>query len=195
MRKIRPHTGLWKYLEQSGVLDSRDEEKIKATKKEYWRKYDAEYKRKKRKQKREYLISFNTTELQSVIATAKTKGLKVPEYIREATRADINQVYVVPYGFLLKEVEQTLLSYKRIIKDIGDKDKRNWLGASKNYESLEQIVTKIENYLHQLFRQGPPLTKIIEDTLRTNPQFITTLNQFVQQHHDRQKPEQKTTLI
>jgi len=50
--------------------------------------------------------------------------MKVSEYIRQATRADMGNTYVVPYPYLLKEVAQLLVGYKASIKNMQRKTRR-----------------------------------------------------------------------
>ena len=183
MRQVPTHTGLWKYLEQIGVLELGDVEKIKEAKASYWREYDRNYKRTKRiQQRREYTISFNADEVPILSATAKAKGLKIPEYIREATRADIKNIYVTPYPYLLREVQQLLLQYQNQIQAIKEKGTRNVFGISKDYESLERIITTVENHIVKLFTQAPSLIEMIEVTLKRNPLFITTLHNIIKKY-------------
>ena len=183
MRQVPTHTGLWKYLEQIGVLELGDVEKIKEAKANYWREYDRNYKRTKRVQhRREYTISFNADEVPILSATAKAKGLKIPEYIREATRADIKNIYVTPHPYLLREVQQLLLQYQNQIQAIKEKGTRNVFGISKDYESLERIITTVENHIVKLFTQAPSLIAMLEETLKRNPLFITTLHNIIKKY-------------
>lgn len=187
MKRIRKNTGLWHYLNKVGVLEKGSDEAIKQARKEYWRKYNSELKQRKRKQRRIYAVTFNLDEIKSIIETAKAKGMTVSGYICEATRADMRGAYVTPHPYLLKEVQQTLVGYKRQIKAIAEKDKKNWLGVNRNFESLEQIIEKVEKQILQLFTQAPSLKTSIEEALKTNPKFITTLTQLIQRYNDSKK--------
>jgi predicted DNA-binding ArsR family transcriptional regulator len=195
MRVLKQNTGVKAYLDSIGILQNGTQEDISKAKKEYWKQYDKLYKRKKRKQKREFLISLNSKELALVVEAAKEKGMRVTEFMREAALAEMQKAYVIPYPHVLKEIAQSLILCKTSIKNIAEKDNKNWLGISRNYENLEAIITKVQTEIQQRFNEAPTLIKVIEDTLQRNPFFIITITNLIEQYHDNQKHNKKNTNL
>jgi hypothetical protein len=185
MRRIQKGTGLWNYLEHTGVLATGDEAAIAEAKKTYLRIYDREIKRKKRQQKRIYTVSFTPKEVKDVQGKAKVGGYTIADYLKACVRADIENSYVVPYPHILREIEQLLATYLNTVKDIGNRDMKGWFSSNRNYMALEESIQQIERTVLEKFRYAQTLESIVEHTLQHNPYFITKLKALVQKYHDR----------
>jgi hypothetical protein len=184
MRRLRKNTGLLKYLEHTGVLATGDQTAIAEAKKAYWRNYDKESKRKKRQQKRAFTISFIPKEMQHINRNAKAKGYEIAEYVKACVRADIENSYVIPYPYLLREIEQLLLTYLNTIKEISSRDMKGWFSSNRNYMALEESIQNIERTVVEKFKDAQPLESLIENTLQGNSYFITKLKLLIQKHND-----------
>lgn len=146
MQSPKRNSKLWIYLSESGVLNTGDEALIKAKRLEYYRIYDKELKLKKRKfEKRSFTISFPTIEIQHIRSRAKQYHSEIPDYIKLLVKADLTNTYVIENTLTYKEILQILQYYKNAIKDIEDKDVKNWLGSNKNYDTLVKNIQALED--------------------------------------------------
>ncbi len=146
MRSTNRNSKLWIYLNQSGVLDTEDETVIKEKIKEYYRIYDKELKKQKRNiDKRNFTISFPTIEIQHIRNRAKQYNSDIPTYIKVLVKADLTNTTFIENTLTYKEILQALQYYKNAVKDIEEKDVKNWLGSNKNYDALVKIIQSLEN--------------------------------------------------
>jgi hypothetical protein len=114
---------MWKYLDESGVLEKGSDSEIKAIKREYRKKYFLNYKREARKEKPEYIISFSKKngEYERIVIAAKRHRRTVTSFIREATLAYIEQRFLVPNPLQIAELEFLLSDCLNEVKKIVDK--------------------------------------------------------------------------
>jgi len=91
-RRTKP---LRQYLSDTGVLESEDEELIRAVKGAYWRNYHKQYKREKRSREQEYSIAWTKARRMSWSRRRKAQGKPYPvhQIVRMGIRA---QSYLQP---------------------------------------------------------------------------------------------------
>ena len=132
-RKKDKSSGVYKYLELSGVLDTGTSEDIERKRVEYWNIIKRKYKQEKRKTETEFKIYFTDTELQSINRASKFHRMSRTKYIKQATLAYANQKFLVPDQAAVNHITQLL---------------------SLNYSILQELTEKVPfNLANELLRQ------------------------------------------
>lgn len=97
------------------ILETGDEKAISSAKKEYRRKYKAEWRKKKRRVTKEITTAWNASEFKLLKDEAKRHNESVTRFIKRATVAYMDKRYVVPDEVKVTKVLQLLaLAYNRI---------------------------------------------------------------------------------
>lgn len=143
MKYPKRNTKLWIYLYQSGILDSNDEAVIQQAIKDYYKKYDRELKKRIRKvEKRNFSISFPTSQINHIRKRAKEYNVTIVDYIKLLVIADISKSSPLEHTLAYKEILQLLQHYKNSIDIIEAKETNKWFGAS-NYDELKKLLLHI----------------------------------------------------
>lgn len=194
MRKPKSNSKLRSYLFDIGAIDA-GEDAIRDGKKLYWRAYDLKKKQEKRKAKRSFTVSFEVDEVNRLKYQSKKFDLSVPEYIKHAVRSTLADTIVYPNPLQIKYILQLLNHYKNQVQAIAEKDTKNWMGVSKNYEALSDIIRTIERNITESVSQCPKVSSLIEEELKKNPSYINELKSLIMSRYDTKESEQKTGII
>lgn len=107
-RKANTASGVYQYLELSGVLDTGSSEDIAEKRKEYWRERKRIWKQEKRKKETEFKIYLTDAELQVIAKGAKQSNISRTNYIKRAAIAYANKQYLVPDQVAVNQISQLL---------------------------------------------------------------------------------------
>ena len=157
MRK-KNNSGLWQYLDSSGVLESGNDEQIKTAKKQYRKLYYSTHKKQCRQRRHEFTIGFTKRngEYQRIIAGANKHHLKPSVFIRKASLAYLEMKFLVPDERIIVHLEQLLSDCLNEIKSIvAIKEKYFWHRDEK-IEAIEKQILKLEDQVNKIFK-SPPL--------------------------------------
>lgn len=83
-------SGVYQYLEQSGVLESGTAEEIAAVHKEYWRLYKRIWKRNKRYNEHEFKVYYTEDEYKAIVQAARLQRTSKTRYIKESSLSFAN---------------------------------------------------------------------------------------------------------
>ena len=176
---------LWDFLSQSGVLEHGTEEDIAQAKKEYRKIYYREYKRKRRRERKEITLMCSHKEYREIQLYAKQCKKGIPTIIRESCLATIRNEYYVPNQGMIAKLEQLL---SRMYFEIQQ--------TTPNTDQLLQKVDQLERDITDIFRHPPALTSIITEVLQQNPSYLETLTTIIHQfHHDHHHQLHQTIKI
>ena len=129
-RKTNTATGVYQYLEISGVLDAGSSEDIALKRKEYWNERKRISQQAKRQKETEFKIFFTDKEQQDIAKAAKAHSMSRTRYIKEAALAytskqfliinqasvnHIGQLLALNYSFLQEIVDSTQMGNADII--------------------------------------------------------------------------------
>jgi hypothetical protein len=118
--------------------------------------YDLALKQKKRKiEKRTFSISFVPSDIQHICKRAKQRQVEIIDYIKILVKADITDTSFIENTMTFKQILQILQYYKNAVKEIEEKDVKNWIGSNKNYEALTATLTALETSIRNLVKQRP----------------------------------------
>lgn len=95
-RKANTGSGVYQYLEASGVLDTGSGDDIAKMRKKYWREYKRLWKQERRMKQTEFKIYFTSKELLAIAAGAKKHTTSRTNYIKQAALAYTAKQYLVP---------------------------------------------------------------------------------------------------
>lgn len=160
MSKTLRHSGMWQYLEATGVLEKGTDDEIKAAKKTYRKKYFLNYKRNQRSKKPEYIINFSKEkgEYERIDRAAKRHKMATTAFIRSSTLAYIDRTYVVPDRMQVARLEQLLSECLNEIKIIVRPKEKYFWERERKLEAIEKRIEKLEGQIGEVLRNPPLLS-------------------------------------
>ena len=150
----KSNSGMWDYLETTGVLEHGTEQEIKAAKKKYRKDYFLSYKRSQRCLKPEYTVNFSIDkgEHSRVKAAAQRHHLSISSFIHQAVLAYLDQSFIVPNIDQVAALEQILLQCLNEVQSIvKPKEKYHWEREQK-FEAIEKRIDKLQIQIDLIFR-------------------------------------------
>jgi len=163
------------------VLERGDTEEIAQAKKEYRRYYMRQYKREKRGNKEEIVLSIPKNFHKKLNTSARKYGVSIPRFLLEIVRAHINSAPVIhhPDKFAKLEIEIARLHSELVF--IGDKMMQtpyepDLAQLIEKVESIEKITTSASNcaslkdFLIQFTQENP----------HNKQQIINILQEFIE---------------
>ena len=158
MKRKRPESPLWKYLDELGILEKGSDFEIKAAKKEYRKKYLTNYKKRQREHKPEFTINFSKAkgEYETILIAAKKHKRTPASFIRSAVFAYLQQSFIVPNIQQVVMLEQLLSDCLNEIKSITSKRDQFFWDKEQKIEMMEKRIVRLEAEISRLFR-NPPL--------------------------------------
>lgn len=155
----RTSKAMWDYLEASGALASGSDEAIKAAKQAYRKQYLLDFKRKQRKSKAEYAVTFSKSngEHHRIQHGARRHGMTVTAFVRKAALAYLDRTYLVPNGQQIARLEQLLADCLNEIKAVVNKKEKFFWERDNKLEAVERRIEKLEQQIDEALRHPPLL--------------------------------------
>jgi hypothetical protein len=182
MRKIRHDSGMWKYLDELGVLEKGTEEEILAARRTYKKKYLLDYRRKQRKEGKEITVFFKKGEEREISEAAKSHRMTINRFLKTATLAYLSQTYIVPDREVVAGLEQALI---QILNEIQTLAKRSKILYSLNPEAIEARIGRMEEMIAETLRTPPTIEQYIEK----NPELKEKIIRLLKDDHKGQNPQ------
>jgi len=173
MPEIATKSGIWAYLDASGVLEKGTKEEIRAAKKEYRKKYLLNYKRKQRTKKPEFAVclSKDDGEYSKILSESKKHKSTVPAFLKLATLAYISKTYIVPDRLLIAKLEQLLSQCLNEIQLIVRLKEKYFWGKEEKFKVIENRIAKLESELNELFNKPFTLEEWVIQEINKNPEI------------------------
>jgi hypothetical protein len=173
MAKIAKNSGMWAYLDASGVLENGTEEDIKAAKKAYRKLYHLNYIRKIRASKPEFTVNLSKDngEYSRILSAAKAHGRKVPSFLRMAALAYISKTYIVPDRLVVARLEQMLSQCLNEIQLIIKQKENYFWGKEQKFKDIEKRIEKLESEISKAFEQPKILEELVIKEVHEKPAF------------------------
>ena len=105
--KCKPGSGLYLYLESTGVLNSENEKDIIDAKKKYWSLYRKTWKKNKRQQSKVYIVMFTFKEARMIDKKARNLGLTPVKLLKHLAVSENNTAGPVVTG----QIREKLILY------------------------------------------------------------------------------------
>jgi len=173
MPKNAKNSGMWAYLDASGVLEKGTEEEIKAVKKAYRKQYLLNFKRKQRASKPEFSISLSKDngEYSRILSAAKMHKTSIPSFLRIATLAYISKTYIVPDRLLVAKLEQLLSQCINEIQLIVHQKEKYFWGKEQKFKDIEKRIEKLEIEINEVFKHPPTIEELIIREINKKPEI------------------------
>ena len=143
MGKQKHTSGVWQFLELSGVLTTGSSEDIAQKRKEYWRNQKRIWKQERRKNETEFKICFTDTELKGIAKAASLHKMSRSRFIKQTALAYVGSGYVIPNIEELHKIKTALsLNYSALQEMVETDTVPYELGMElmQRIENLEQVV-------------------------------------------------------
>lgn len=115
MKRKNKQSGVYAYLNTLGLLENGSEVELSIARKEYWKKYQANWIRTKRKQAH-LTVYFNNKEFRIIKNAARNNKRSNTRYIKEAALAYARNIYLVPDLRFYMELSGTMTSIVSMLK-------------------------------------------------------------------------------
>jgi hypothetical protein len=173
MAKNAKNSGMWAYLDASGVLENGTEEEIKAAKKAYRKLYLLNYKRKQRASVPEFIVclSKNDGEYSRILSSAKSHGRTIPAFLRMATLAYISKTYIVPDRLMVARLEQLLSQCINEIQTIVEQKEKYFWGKEQKFKDIEKRIEILELRISEVFIHPPTVEELVIKEVHEKPAF------------------------
>jgi hypothetical protein len=195
MAKQRRDTGLWSFLEHSGVLENGDADQIAAAKKLYRKAYLKAYKQKQRKEKPEFLVQFSEKEHYSRVAkAAKKHHLSISAFLKNATLAYLDRSYLIPDRIVVGKLALLLEGCLNDVRAISTtKTKHTSFVLEEKYEAIERRIGVLQDHIRDLFCYPALLENAVAEAAR-NPHTCQRLNIILSNAHRENQDIQETQV-
>jgi hypothetical protein len=172
MKRVRTiESNIYSFLDSKGVLESGSENDIARAKREYWRIYKAKWRREKRKTAKEFTTSWEKDELQRLRDTAKRHKRSPTKFIKQATVAYMDKVYIVPDEHTVRLIAQLLgMTYNSVQEMIAEQ--------SVGFEAGKLLCEKIfelEREVRPLLHHPKALEDWIASAIKSDPAMKTRI--------------------
>ncbi len=155
-RAIRRQTGMWEYLEASGVLETKDDKLIEKAKREYKRIYQRQYRKLRRKQIKEVNISLDKADWEKLDHAAQEHHYSLPAFVKQSALSYINQTYLVPDREPITRLEQRLRLCQTDIRVIAKNvHKLNMTELNLAFIQLAERIQSLEDIVVTSFTKPP----------------------------------------
>ncbi|NVN95462.1 MAG: hypothetical protein HXX18_09295 [Bacteroidetes bacterium] len=185
MSNTKKHqSGMWEYLDSTGVLEWGNDEAIKKAKKAYRKIYFTKQKRKQRAVKREFTIRFSKEngEFIKIAHEAKQHNLKITEFLKSAVMAYINQTFVIPDHWQVAELELLLSQCLNEIQTIVKQKERYSFDREYKYELIEKRIEKLESEIHLVLKNPYTIEEIVIRGIEEKPSLKEQLLTILTNH-------------
>jgi hypothetical protein len=173
-RALKNKSSIYKYLEP--YFATGNEELIAKARKEYWKKYSVEWRKKKRQVTKHYTIDFTSSEAKRVIEAAKKHKRSATVYIKQSCFAYMNSRYLPIDAMAMNEIFQLLaMNYNALKKIIVDGNLHYQTG-----QNLLQQMAGLEQRVNTELRNPKSLEQWIIETIQANPKYKETLKLLLQ---------------
>ncbi len=132
---------IYRFLEETGVLQSGDAAQIEAAKALYYRNYKRQWRKAKRHAEKVFEITLDANEYSIIETAAKKHNMSKTAFIKAAALAYSRQQYIVPRLEVLYELKELLALNYDALQQMQEEGKAN--GALHIIAHLESTVLKL----------------------------------------------------
>jgi len=172
-RALKNKSSIYKFLEP--YFATGNEELIAKARKEYWKKYSVEWRKKKRQETKHYTIDFTSSEAKLVIEAAKKHHRSTTTYIKQSCFAYMNTRYLPVDTLAMSEISQLLAMNFNALKKLVEDGIHYQTG-----QNLLQQMAELEQRVNTELRNPKSLEQWIIETIQANPKYKETLKLLLQ---------------
>jgi hypothetical protein len=175
-RTAKKKNSIYTYLSSTKVLETGSDQDIAAAKKQYWKEYKAEWRKKQRQATREFTIVCNPTDAQIIVNAARQHKRSLQAFIKEACLANIRKHYLVPDITAINTIQQQLAMNYNSILQLFDEN----LVTYQTGTTLLRKITELEHTVLAQLHTPKTLEQWIADTIRSSPEYKDTIIALLQ---------------
>lgn len=192
----RKKSGVWLFLNSTGILDKGTPEEIQIAKREYWKRYHYNHRRAQRQEQPEVVIGLSRTDgtYERLNAAAKKHKMTLAAFIRTAALSYLTQTYIVPDRAFLAHLEQLLSQCANEVQAIAGANEKYFWQREHKIETIDARIERLENEVIELFRNPPSLEQQITKAIDQSPQTRERLLQLITSHDCKNKIKEKSNL-
>ena len=171
--------GVWKYLQDSGVLDHGSAEEIDAARKTYWREFRRQNKAKRRLERPEINVALtDKTMLDMFKEAAKDHNRSLSGFIRDSVVAYLEKSFVNPNREDWNKVLQVLYKMEIEIRKISEDDLEAG-NYHRNYELLIEKLMQLESDLEVVLQNPMMVEDAIREAIQKKPWHKPQLEKLI----------------
>ncbi len=154
-------------------------EELKSFKESHRREYIQDYQKRYRAQNKRVTFFLSKEQYASLEPVAKSQGMKVGAYVREAAFAYLNQVFLLPDD---DQVHQLEIGIRRIGNNINQVVHRFHQGELEGTEvvrEIQQKVNQLEEGVSAIFREPESLAVVLQRECKKHPELLDRVKEMI----------------
>lgn len=171
-RKI--HTAYYQFIEP--FLERGNKEEILKAKKDWQRRYKAEWRKAYRKKNKELTISWTKEEVKTLTQESKRHRLSKTRFIKQATMGYIDKRYIVPYFEEVNKSLQLLAMAYNSIEDISEES----ILSDNIAKDLQAIIYSLEHDFRVVIFSPKTIEQVLSEAVKEKPDIKIGLIQFIE---------------
>lgn len=112
-------------------------------KKQYWRKYKAQWRKRKREEQKEFTLSFTKPELAIITNQAKKHSRSRTQYIKEAALAYSSDKFLVPDEHTILRIKELLCAHYTVIQQLEEDERISKQLGDRLKETIESLEERV----------------------------------------------------
>lgn len=167
---------VYQYLESIGILEQGTEEEISAAKKHYWATYKAAWRKAKRSTETEFITSWTDDELQILDNAAKRHHISRTRFIKQATLAYINSIFIVPDSKAVRNIAQLIGLTLNSLQELIDSENISTAEGKQAIEHFYSLEHTILSTLHNPKSLEQHITDLISEHPNAKEKILSIIN-------------------
>lgn len=167
---------LYQYLESLGILEQGTEEEISAAKKQYWATYKAAWRKAKRSAETEFITSWNDDELKILDDAAKRHHTSRTRFIKQATLAYIDSVYIVPDSKAVRSIAQLIGLALNSLQELIESDSVSMAKGKQAIDHFYSLEHSILSTLHNPKSLEQHITELLSEHPNAKEKILSIIN-------------------
>jgi hypothetical protein len=148
-QNIRKKSNIYAYLNSIKVLETGNNQDIKAAKKAYYKQYKSEWRKAQRKQTKQFVVILTENEADQIITGAKKHRLTPTKFIKQSTFAYLRKQYLPVDPLALATIRQLLAMNYAALRKLFDENRMPFeTGRSLLIQMSELEKRVIEELYH-----------------------------------------------
>ena len=175
-RGLKQKSGIYTYLSSTKVLETGNDLDIAKARKEYWKWYKAQWRKKQREETKEFTIVCTALEAKDILDAARKHKRSRSNFIKESCLAYLNKQYLVPDLVAINSIRQQLAMNINTLKQLFNENKLSYQTGT----SLLQQMAVLEQAVLAELHNPNTLEQWITEMVRTKPAYKAILIELLQ---------------
>jgi hypothetical protein len=154
VKRIKRKSSIYQFLEP--YLATGNDFVIAKARKEYWKAYKAEWRKKQRQETKEVTVVLTQPEAKSIIAAAKKHKRSPAQFIKESSFAYLSKQYVVPDVVAINTIRQLLAVNYNALQKLFDENMLPYQAGIALMQQMQELERKV---LIELYRPAEEYSK------------------------------------